>query len=137
MTTGNRLILLNIETMTNQYLAMTFSKWSLLFFVCIFSSQINAQLCAGTDGSIYVCNKDLDNANETFALFPILEGSPVSGGTWSTNDPANFFALNRATGIVNLWEVKNSGIHEFTYTNSACGESAIILISLGGYGHSN
>ena len=118
--------------MNNQYPQMHLLKGALLFLVCLSSNYAVSQ-CAGNDGAEIVCNKDADEANKTFALFPHLEGSPVAGGTWSTNDPANFFALDRDTGIVNLWEVKNSGLHEFTYTNTACGESAVVTISLGGY----
>ena len=120
------------QIMINQKNLVAFLKGALLFIVCLFSNYTMSQ-CAGTNGSEIVCNKDVDEANKTFSLFPHLEGIPAPGGTWSTNDPANFFALDRTTGIVNLWEVKNSGIHEFTYTNTACGESAVVTISLGGY----
>ncbi|QCX01098.1 gliding motility-associated C-terminal domain-containing protein [Aggregatimonas sangjinii] len=118
--------------MNNQNPLAFFLKGVLFLIICLFSNYAASQ-CAGSDGSEIVCNKDADEANKTFDLFPHLEGSPTAGGMWSTNDPANFFALNRSTGIVNLWEVKNSGIHEFTYTNTACGESAVVTISLGGY----
>ncbi|WP_209402029.1 gliding motility-associated C-terminal domain-containing protein [Pseudozobellia sp. WGM2] len=82
---------------------------------------------------VTICNKDADDTNKTFDLFAQLNGTPLPGGVWSTNDPANFFALDRDTGIVNLWEVKNSGLHEFTYTNNNCGDSATVTVSLGGY----
>ena len=112
----------------------TLSKWLFIFCIYLFSNHCYSQ-CAGTDGAITVCNKDADEANKTFQLYPHLGGGKTAGGTWSTNDPANFFALDRTNGIVNLWEVKNSGIHEFTYTNTTCGatESAVVTISLGGY----
>ncbi|MDB4292377.1 gliding motility-associated C-terminal domain-containing protein [Maribacter sp.] len=118
--------------MINLNSLVAFIKGALLFFICLFSNYSLSQ-CAGTNGSVIVCSKDADEANKTFALFPHLQDMPDLGGTWSTNDPANFFALDRATGIVNLWDVKNSGLHEFTYTNTACGESAVVTISLGGY----
>ena len=120
--------------MTYQNPLTTLLKWSFILFAFLFVEQTLAQ-CAGTDGAETVCNKDADTANQTFDLFARLQGTPTPGGTWSTNDPANFFALDRNTGIVNLWEVKNSGLHEFTYTNN-CGasdESAVVTISLGGY----
>ncbi|MDB2606482.1 gliding motility-associated C-terminal domain-containing protein [Zobellia sp.] len=100
----------------------------------LFSVDTFAQ-CSGSDGSVTICEKDTDEANKTFDLYAELGGAPTTGGSWSTNDPANFYALDRDTGIVNLWEVKNSGLHEFTYTNDCSGseESATITITLGGY----
>lgn len=118
--------------MINHKLLVTISKSLFILCICFLSNRALAQ-CAGTDGSVTVCNKDADEANKTFALFPYLQDTPTPGGTWATNDPANFFALDRTNGIVNLWEVKNSGLHEFTYTNNACGQSSIVTISLGGY----
>ncbi len=121
--------------MTKYKIVTTAFKGALAFFICLFSNNTIAQ-CAGSNGTITVCEKDADEANKTFNLFPVLTGNPQQGGTWSTNDPANFFALDRATGIVNLWKIKNSGIHEFTYKNN-CGEledeTAIVTINLGGY----
>lgn len=111
---------------------ISFLKWLFILCICLFSNHATSQ-CAGVDGAVTVCNKDADQANKTFSLFPHLSGTPTAGGIWSTNDPANFFALDRTNGIVNLWEVKNSGLHEFTYTNNTCGETAIVTISLGGY----
>ena len=118
---------------------MTFKKMSkpILFwilFACLLglSHNLSAQ-CAGTDNTVTVCNKDQDPGTQNFDLFSNLGGSPAPGGTWSTTDPANFFALDQVNGIVNLWEVKNSGVHEFTYTNPDCNESAVVTINLGGY----
>ncbi len=51
---------------------------------------------------VTVCSKDADGANKTFQLFPHLGGGKTLGGTWSTNDPANFFAMDRDNRIVNL-----------------------------------
>ncbi|MFC4095020.1 gliding motility-associated C-terminal domain-containing protein [Euzebyella saccharophila] len=110
----------------------SYFKWT-IFLILAFGSTKSYSQCAGTDNSVTVCNKDTDENNKTFDLFAQLGGTPTPGGTWSTNDPANFFALDRNTGIVNLWDVKNSGFHEFTYTNDACGESAVITVILGGY----
>lgn len=119
-------------TMTYFLRKGSFSNWILFLILALCGTKIHSQ-CAGTDNSVTVCNKDSDENNKTFDLFAQLGGTPTAGGTWSTNDPANFFALDRNTGIVNLWDVKNSGFHEFTYTNDACGESAIITVILGGY----
>ena len=118
--------------MIDQNYQNTIIAWIFFFCVFMFTDQAFSQ-CAGSDGSVTVCNKDADPANKTFALFPYLQDTPLAGGLWSTNDPTNFFALDRNTGILNLWEVKNSGQHEFTYTNSSCGQSAIVTINLGGY----
>ncbi|MGB7393929.1 MAG: gliding motility-associated C-terminal domain-containing protein [Pricia sp.] len=118
--------------MTNQKFPKAIFKW-LTFFCVLILAETGYSQCAGSNGTVTVCEKDADSANETFHLFPHLQGTPSPGGTWSTNDPANFFALDRNTGIVNLWEVKNSDLHQFIYTNSACGESATVSVSLGGY----
>lgn len=110
----------------------------IIFCFCLLSNHTYSQ-CAGSNGSVTICEKDTDENNKTFDLFAHLDDTlgipPNAGGTWATNDPANFFALNRTTGIVNLWNVKNSGQHEFTYTNTCGGitDSAIITVSLGGY----
>lgn len=105
----------------------------IIFCFCLLSNHTYSQ-CAGTDGAATVCEKDTDTANKAYDLKPLL-GTFDTGGTWSTNDPANFFALNRTTGIVNLWNIKNSGNHEFTYTNTCAGatDSSVVTISLGGY----
>lgn len=89
--------------------------------------------CAGADATITVCDKDTDAANRSFALFTQLTGTPTTGGTWATSNPANFAALNRTTGVVDLWRINNFGVHLFTYTNSACSQSATITLNLGGY----
>ncbi|CAZ96636.1 gliding motility-associated C-terminal domain-containing protein [Zobellia galactanivorans] len=114
----------------------TRSFLQLVMPLCLILCSVNAMAqCAGIDDSITICEKDADDANKTFNLFTVLGGTPDPGGTWSTNDPANFYALDRNTGIVNLWEVKNSGSHEFTYTNICGGaeESAVVTVMLGGY----
>ncbi|SNR29446.1 gliding motility-associated C-terminal domain-containing protein [Maribacter sedimenticola] len=89
--------------------------------------------CAGTSTTIDVCTKDADVGNRNFDLFAQLGGTPATGGTWSTTNPANFVALNQTTGIVDLWRINNYGIHRFTYTNTACNQSAVVTINLGGY----
>ncbi|MDV7140262.1 gliding motility-associated C-terminal domain-containing protein [Maribacter sp. TH_r10] len=120
--------------MTNLNLMKTLLQLAFVLCILLFSTKTMAQ-CAGTDNTVTICTKDADETNKTFDLFTQLGGSPTTGGTWSTNDPANFYALDRNTGILNLWDVKNSGQHEFTYTNDCSGnvESATITINLGGY----
>lgn len=103
-----------------------------VFFFFLSFSQVNAQ-CAGTDNTVTICNKEQDNANRTFDLFANLGGSPTSGGTWQALASANSNALDEATGELDLWQIYSSGLHEFEYTNTACGESAIVTIELGGY----
>ncbi|WP_273272724.1 gliding motility-associated C-terminal domain-containing protein [Maribacter polysiphoniae] len=120
--------------MTDRNYIRTIMQLALSFCLVLFSVNTMAQ-CAGTDKTVIICAKDADDTNKTFDLFTQLGGAPTPGGTWSTNDPANFYALDRINGIVNLWEVKNSGLHEFTYTNTCGGvnESATVTINLGGY----
>src|SRR5690606_10768737 len=103
-----------------------------LFFLTGLSHMLSAQ-CAGSDNTVTVCGKDQDPGTQAFDLFTALGGTPQPGGVWSTTDPANFFALDRQTGIIDLWEVKNSGIHVFTYTHPDCNGSAIVTLNLGGY----
>lgn len=104
-----------------------------LFFL-FFQISSYAQIgCAGNDATITICNKDQDTKYQTFDLFDELGGTPLRGGVWSTTNPANFYALDRTNGVINLWKVLNSGTHIFTYTNDACGESANVIINLGGY----
>ena len=99
---------------------------------CISISRLYSQ-CAGSDSSVTVCDKDNDVSTRTYALFDKLGGSPSNGGTWQTSDPANFFALDQSTGVVDLWRINNFGEHQFTYTNPICNESATVTIRLGGY----
>jgi gliding motility-associated-like protein len=105
---------------------------AIVFFTLGFINLVKAQ-CAGNDASIIVCEKDADDANRNFALFPRLNGTPTAGGTWSTTNPENFYALNQSTGIVDLWRINNYGTHSFVYTNTDCNETATINITLGGY----
>ncbi len=101
------------------------------FFLLFLSNKIFSQ-CAGTDNSVIICNKESDTNYQTYNLFNQLGGTPTTGGEWST-DPINRFALNNTTGEINLWAINRYGEHKFTYTNTACGESATVTIFLGGY----
>jgi gliding motility-associated-like protein len=107
-----------------------------LLFIIFFGSYFFSQAqtgCAGSDVILTICNKDQDPSLQNFDLFNELNDTPLTGGIWSTSNPANFYALDRTTGIVNLWKILNSGTHIFTYTNDACGESSNVTIYLGGY----
>ncbi len=117
--------ILNFNRLSKRY-------YLLLIIFIVLPLNIYAQ-CAGSDNTIDVCDKDGDANNRNFALFTQLNGVPTSGGSWSTTNPANFFALDQATGIVDLWRINNFGVHQFTYTNTNCGESATVTINLGGY----
>ena len=110
-----------------------FIKYTYLVILFLGFSKISYAQCAGSNGTVTVCNKDTDSNNQTFNLNIHLNGSPTSGGMWSTDDPNNFAALDRATGIVNLWAITNFGEHIFTYTNDSCNDSATVTIYLGGY----
>ncbi|MEM7486527.1 MAG: gliding motility-associated C-terminal domain-containing protein [Bacteroidota bacterium] len=104
-----------------------------LFFGLLGTTSVAYSQCAGSDNTVTVCDKHDDITNRNFDLFANLNGIPAVGGVWSTTDPANFFALDINTGIVDLWQINNYGVHEFTYTNNDCGESATVTINLGGY----
>uniref|UniRef100_UPI00366FDE36 hypothetical protein n=1 Tax=Plantactinospora endophytica TaxID=673535 RepID=UPI00366FDE36 len=89
--------------------------------------------CAGQDNTITLCEKESNSSYQNFDLFSQLNGSPETGGTWSSNNPIYKNALNSNTGILNLWKINQYGEHKFTYTNPTCSESAEITIFLGGY----
>ena len=118
--------------MTDQNFSTSIFTWMLPFVLLITSYQVGAQ-CAGSDATVTVCAKDQNPATRTYTLFDKLGGLPCPGGTWATTDPANYVALDRTNGIVDLWRINYSGLHQFVYTNTACGESATVSINLGGY----
>jgi gliding motility-associated-like protein len=118
--------------MTDQNISTPIFKWMLLFVLIITSYKVGAQ-CAGSDATVTVCDKDQNLSTRTYILFDKLGGLPSPGGTWATTDPANYVALDRTNGIVDLWRINNNGVHQFVYTNTACGESATVSINLGGY----
>lgn len=98
----------------------------------IFGSYAFSQ-CAGESNTVTICDKEADITFKNYNLFDQLLGSPTTGGTWSSFNPANNFALDTNTGVLNLWSINRAGMHLFTYTNSSCDESATITINLGGY----
>ncbi len=122
----------NKTKMISQKLFKSIFQYLVFSFILGFSNNLVAQ-CAGTDNTVTVCNKDLDVATRTFDLFANLGGTPTAGGTWMAVSGADSAALDDVTGIVDLWAINRFGAHEFQYTNTACGESAIVTIELGGY----
>lgn len=90
--------------------------------------------CAGEDSNVTICDKYNDVGNQAFDLFSSLNGSPETGGTWTTSNLVNLKALDTETGELDLWLINYFGSHEFTYSNMDCGESATVIITLGGYG---
>ena len=121
--------------MLNYYL-LNFKIRNFYLLVCtillLYTNNTNGQ-CAGTDNTITICDKELDSNLQNYNLFTQLGGSPTAGGTWSISDPIYRGFLNETTGIVNLWRINRFGEHSFTYTNTACNESATVTINLGGY----
>lgn len=108
-------------------------KFFIILFLVLSSSNFVQGQCAGTNSTIEVCTKDADDANRNYNLFSQLGGTPTTGGTWSTTNPENFYALNQSTGVVDLWRINNYGIHVFRYTNTSCNQTATVTINLGGY----
>ena len=108
-------------------------KFFIILFLVLSSSNFVQGQCAGTDSTIEVCTKDADDANRNYNLFSQLSGAPTAGGTWSTTNPENFYALNQSTGVVDLWRINNYGIHVFRYINTSCNQTATVTINLGGY----
>ena len=105
--------------------------FTLLFL--IHSPESIAQ-CAGNDNSIEIC--DIPNpANQAVNLFALLGGTPTPGGTWS--DDLNSGGLNALTGILNVHQIRNSGIYTYTYTITGvpgCTDNtATITVVVGGY----
>lgn len=101
-------------------------------FLLGFTNFLQGQ-CAGTNSTIEICNKDTNDTNRNYNLFSQLGGTPTAGGTWSTTNPENFYALNQSTGVVDLWRINHYGVHVFRYTNTACNQTATVTINLGGY----
>lgn len=90
------------------------SFFAILFTFILFLTSNEAQSqCAGNDGTITVC--DITNpANQALNLFTLLGGTPTPGGYWL--DDSGNGGLNSATGILNIQQVRKSGIFTYTYT---------------------
>ncbi|HEX9981465.1 MAG TPA: gliding motility-associated C-terminal domain-containing protein [Flavobacterium sp.] len=103
----------------------------IMAFLLFSPKKLTAQ-CAGTDGTLTVC--DIANpANQSIDLFLSLGGAPSAGGTWT--DPLQTGALDPVTGILNIWNIHLSGVYNFTYTiNNGCADNtAVVTVTVGGY----
>lgn len=106
----------------------------LLFFVflTVFSPKIYSQ-CAGTDGSVTICNVE-DISNRTIPLFSYLGGSPVPGGTWSDDNGSR--GLSTSTGILNGQAIRSGGTYQYTYTAPGAGcanNTAKVFVTIGAF----
>ncbi|RMA64720.1 gliding motility-associated C-terminal domain-containing protein [Ulvibacter antarcticus] len=123
--------------MLNFYNKKVCSFYVVLVCFILSTSQSYAQ-CAGTSNTVSVCEKEQDPTNQAYDLFLQLNGNPVPGGIWQSDDPFNNDALNETTGILNLWGINISGEHSFTYSFPSCDTStAAVTIQLGGYSGEN
>ncbi|RXG15597.1 gliding motility-associated-like protein [Leeuwenhoekiella aestuarii] len=111
-----------------------FGKAVPLFFFLLLagiSSKSYAQ-CAGEDASTNSCDKETD---QFIDLFAALNGSPVTGGTWS--DDNNSGGLNATTGELNTWLINRGGTFNYTYTVegvAGCTDNqATVTVTLAGY----
>ena len=96
--------------------------------------------CAGNDNSITICNKEtynqgIGNPNGTVNLFLLLGGTPSPGGTWVNLNSSG--GLNSSTGILNTWQINQSGNYNYQYVNNSIpgctNNTAIITLTLGGF----
>jgi len=105
----------------------------LLITTFFFSNSLQAQ-CAGSDNSVTICNIP-DPANQAVNLFALLGGAPVPGGTWS--DDLLSGGLNPLTGILNVWQIGESGVYTYTYTVTGApgcvDNTSVITVIVGGY----
>ncbi|RXR21308.1 gliding motility-associated C-terminal domain-containing protein [Flavobacterium amnicola] len=105
----------------------------LLFTTFFFSNSLQAQ-CAGSDNSVTICNIP-DPANQAVNLFALLGGAPLPGGTWS--DDLLSGGLNPLTGILNVWQIGESGVYTYTYTVTGApgcvDNTSVITVIVGGY----
>lgn len=111
-----------------------FGKAAPLFFFLLLtgiSSKSYAQ-CAGEDASTTSCDKE---TNQFIDLFAALNGSPVTGGTWS--DDNNSGGLNGTTGELNTWLINRGGTFNYTYTVEDIADctdnQATVTVTLAGY----
>ncbi|MCP2027208.1 gliding motility-associated-like protein [Flavobacterium sp. HSC-32F16] len=106
----------------------------LLFFVflTVLSPKIYSQ-CAGTDGSVTICNVE-DISNRTIPLFSYLGGSPTPGGTWSDDNGSK--GLSVSTGILNGQAIRAGGTYQYTYTAPGTGctnNTAKVFVTIGAF----
>ncbi|MCO6163595.1 gliding motility-associated C-terminal domain-containing protein [Flavobacterium sp. NRK F7] len=96
--------------------------------------------CAGDNNSITICNKEtynqgIGNPNGVVNLFLLLGGTPSPGGTWINLNSSG--GLNTTTGILNTWQINQSGNYNYQYVNNTIpgctNNTAIITLTLGGF----
>jgi gliding motility-associated-like protein len=115
------------------YLSKNNTSLLILFIILFFHRNIIQSQCTGTDGTVTICDKELDPNYQTFDLFDHLNGVPNTGGTWSAQNPVIKNNLSPDTGIVNLWAINQFGAHVFTYSHPNCTETSNVTVFLGGY----
>lgn len=111
----------------------------LIISLFVFKTESYAQ-CAGSDNTITICTKEtynqgIGNPNGVVNLFTLLGVGAVPGGTWTNlNSTAGF---NTASGILNTWQINQSGIYNYRYTVTSVpgctNNTATITLTLGGY----
>ncbi len=113
---------------------INFLQITLIFvFLSLMPHTMSAQ-CAGEDGQFTVCNIT-DPSSKTIDLFSKLTGSPLTGGIWKDDNSSG--GLNSTTGILNVQQIRRSGIYHYTYTVDGIGlcpdNAATVTITVGGY----
>lgn len=111
----------------------------LIISLFVFQAESYAQ-CAGSTSTITICTKEtynqgIGNPNGIINLFTLLGVGAVPGGTWTNlNSTAGF---NTSSGILNTWQINQSGIYNYTYTVTSVpgctNNTATITLTLGGY----
>lgn len=105
----------------------------------VFTAELKAQ-CAGNDNTITICTKEtynqgIGNPNGILDLFPLLGIGAVPGGTWTNLNSSG--GLNTTTGILNTWQINQSGIYNYQYTINGipgCSDNtSIVTVTLGGF----
>ncbi|MEL1241085.1 gliding motility-associated C-terminal domain-containing protein [Flavobacterium flavipallidum] len=103
------------------------------FFFLIFFSTNSYSQCAGTNGSLTICNIQ-DPANQNINLFSLLGGSPTTGGAWIDNSKP--VGNNSFDGYVNAQTLRNSGVYTYTYVqnpSSCTNNTATVTLKIGPY----
>ncbi len=111
----------------------------LIISLFVFQAETYAQ-CAGGNNTITICTKEtynqgIGNPNGIVNLFTLLGVGAIPGGTWTNlNSTAGF---NTASGILNTWQINQSGVYNYTYTVTSVpgctNNTATITLTLGGY----
>ncbi|SHI49621.1 gliding motility-associated C-terminal domain-containing protein [Flavobacterium terrae] len=85
---------------------------TIIALALFFTSNVVHSQCAGNDANITIC--DITNpTNQSLNLFTLLGGTPTPGGFWI--DDLGSGGLNSTTGILNVHQIRESGIFTYTY----------------------